>query len=123
MLIHIERSQPQANPQVDRHSTEKNGKPSLPQALWGGLTNLLLRRPLLAVFQVNLRCNSSCGYCNLPLNEGRYEMSREEIRNVFAGLYKDGLRFVFVQGGEPLLRRDLLDILQDLVEITSVRLN
>ena len=117
MLIHIERSQPQANPQVDRHSTEKNGKPSLPQALWGGLTNLVLRRPLLAVFQVNLRCNSSCGYCNLPLNEGRYEMSREEIRNVFAGLYKDGLRFVFVQGGEPLLRRDLPDILQDLVEI------
>jgi cyclic pyranopterin phosphate synthase len=44
-------------------------------------------------------------------------MSREEIRNVFAGLYKDGLRFVFVQGGEPLLRRDLPDILQDLVEI------
>jgi MoaA/NifB/PqqE/SkfB family radical SAM enzyme len=117
MLIHIERSQPQANPQVDRHSTEKNGKPSLPQALWGGLTNLVLRRPLLAVFQVNLRCNSSCGYCNLPLNEGRYEMSREEIRNVFTGLYKDGLRFVFVQGGEPLLRRDLPDILQDLVEI------
>ncbi|MEK6787024.1 MAG: radical SAM protein [Nitrospirota bacterium] len=117
MLIHIERSQPQANPQVDRHSTEKNGKPRLPQALWGGLTNLVLRRPLLAVFQVNLRCNSSCGYCNLPLNEGRYEMSREEIRTVFAGLYKDGLRFVFVQGGEPLLRRDLPDILQDLVEI------
>lgn len=71
----------------------------------------------MAVFQVNLRCNSSCGYCNLPLNVGRYEMSRQEIRNVFADLYKDGLRFAFVQGGEPLLRRDLPDILQDLVEI------
>lgn len=117
MLIHIEQSQTQANVQIDEHATEKNGKPSLPQALWGGLTNLVMRRPLLAVFQVNLRCNSSCGYCNLPLNVGRYEMSRQEIRNVFAGLYRDGLRLVFVQGGEPLLRRDLPDILQDLVEI------
>jgi MoaA/NifB/PqqE/SkfB family radical SAM enzyme len=117
MLIHIERSQTQANVPIDEHATEKNGKPSLPQALWGGLTNLVLRRPLLAVFQVNLRCNSSCGYCNLPLNVGRYEMSRQEIRNVFAGLYRDGLRLVFLQGGEPLLRRDLPDILQDLVEV------
>lgn len=117
MLIHIERSQPHGNSQVDGHSTEKNRKPSLPHALWGGLTNLMRRRPLLAVFQVNLRCNSSCGYCNLPLNVGRYEMSRQEIRNVFAGLYRDGLRLVFVQGGEPLLRRDLSAILQDLVEM------
>ncbi len=117
MLIHIERSQPQENAQIEGHSTGKNGKPSLYQTLWGGLTNLVRKRPLLAVFQVNLRCNSSCGYCNLPLNVGRYEMSRQEIRNVFAKLYNDGLRFVFVQGGEPLLRRDLPDILQNLVEI------
>jgi MoaA/NifB/PqqE/SkfB family radical SAM enzyme len=81
------------------------------------LRNLALRRPLLAVFQVNLRCNSSCGYCNLPLNVGRYEMSRNEIREVFANLYEDGLRVVFVQGGEPLLRRDLTAILQDLHDI------
>ncbi len=79
--------------------------------------NLVRRRPLLAVFQVNLRCNSSCGYCNLPLNVGRYEMSRQQIRTVFADLHKSGLRFVFLQGGEPLLRRDLVPILEDLTEI------
>jgi MoaA/NifB/PqqE/SkfB family radical SAM enzyme len=44
-------------------------------------------------------------------------MSREEIRKVFAGLYEEGLRFVFVQGGEPLLRRDLPVVLADLAEI------
>jgi len=78
------------------------------------LGNLVQGKPLLAIFEVNLRCNSACGYCGLPLNEGRYEMTREEIRRVFAGLYRDGLRFVFVQGGEPLLRRDLPEILDDL---------
>ena len=114
MLIEIERSQPSAVARGEGRVSEQPRRPSLARSLWGGLRNLALRRPLLAVFQVNLRCNSSCGYCNLPLNVGRYEMSRNEIREVFANLYEDGLRVVFVQGGEPLLRRDLTAILQDL---------
>lgn len=117
MLIQIERSRQHTVGQIDGYSTGKSKRPSFHRPLWGGLMNLVLRRPLLAVFQVNLRCNSSCGYCNLPLNVGRYEMSRQEIQKVFAGLYGEGLRFVFLQGGEPLLRRDLNGILQDLVEI------
>jgi len=79
--------------------------------------NLLAGRPVLATFQVNLWCNSACGYCDLPLNVGRYEMTREEIQRAFSALYRDGVRFVLVQGGEPLLRRDLLEILGDLSEI------
>jgi MoaA/NifB/PqqE/SkfB family radical SAM enzyme len=80
-------------------------------------TNLIAGRPVLATFQVNLRCNSACGYCDLPLNVGRYEMTREEIKGVFSRLYRDGVRFVLVQGGEPLLRRDLPEILEDLSAI------
>src|SRR5215208_6645682 len=80
-------------------------------------TNLMAGRPVLATFQVNLRCNSACGYCDLPLNVGRYEMTREEIQGIFSGLYRDGVRFVLVQGGEPLLRRDLPEILDDLSAI------
>ena len=117
MLIQIERSQSSLVEQGTGSVSEQSRRPSLARSLWGGLRNLALRRPLLAVFQVNLRCNSSCGYCSLPLNVGRYEMSREEIREVFAKLYHDGLRVVFVQGGEPLLRRDLTAILEDLHEI------
>ncbi len=79
--------------------------------------NLVHGRPVLAIFEICLRCNSACGYCDLPLNIGRYEMTREEIRRVFAGLYQDGVRFVLVQGGEPLLRRDLPEVLEDLAEI------
>lgn len=117
MLIHIDRSTSHAE-DSDRQARTLDGKrPGLVQAVWGGLSNLFLQRPLLAVFQVNLRCNSACGYCGLPLNAGRYEMTREEIRKVFADLYRDGLRFVFLQGGEPLLRRDLPEILEDLVGI------
>jgi MoaA/NifB/PqqE/SkfB family radical SAM enzyme len=85
------------------------------------LINLFRHKPVLAIFEVNLQCNSGCGYCNLPLNQGRYEMNRDEIRSVFASLYDAGLRFVFVQGGEPTLRDDLLDIMADLDEIGFIQ--
>lgn len=81
------------------------------------IKNILQRRPILAIFEVTLRCNSACGYCDLPLNQGRYEMSRAEISRIFSHLYGEGLRVVFVQGGEPLLRKDLPDILDDLSSI------
>ena len=48
--------------------------------------NLVASRPVLATFQVNLRCNSACGYCDLPLNVGQDEMTREETQRVFSGL-------------------------------------
>ena len=81
------------------------------------LWNVVRGRPILAVFEICLRCNSACGYCDLPLNVGRYEMTREEIRGVFTRLYRQGLRFLLVQGGEPLLRHDLPEVLDDLVAI------
>lgn len=81
------------------------------------LKNLLQERPILAVFEVCLRCNSECQYCDLPLNQGHAEMSRSRIREVFSSLYQEGLRFLFIQGGEPLIRRDLPEILEDLAEI------
>jgi MoaA/NifB/PqqE/SkfB family radical SAM enzyme len=83
------------------------------QPLW----SLARGRPVMAVFEICLRCNSRCGYCDLPLNQGCYEMSRDEIREVFTDLYRDGLRYLFVQGGEPLVRRDTLDVLDDLAGI------
>jgi hypothetical protein len=45
-------------------------------------TNLIAGRPVLATFQVNLRCNFACGYCDLPLNVGWYE--RRSARKVFS---------------------------------------
>ena len=114
MLIQIDRTSHTADAMTASEPRPINPRSRLGRACWGGLINLLRRRPLLAVFQVTLRCNSACGYCNLPLNQGRYELSRREIRSVFGALYAEGLRFIFVQGGEPLLRRDLAEILEDL---------
>jgi len=75
---------------------------------------LFAGRPVLVTFQCNHRCNSAYEYCDLLLNQGRYEMTRQEIRAVFGQLYDESIRFVLVQGGEPLLCPDLVDVLQDI---------
>ena len=81
------------------------------------IKNLALGRPVLAIFEVCLRCNSACGYCDLPLNQGREELSREQIRTIFTALYTEGVRYVFLQGGEPMVRKDIFEIIEDLQAI------
>lgn len=81
------------------------------------MKNLFTGSPILAIFEVCLRCNSACGYCDLPLNEGREELTREQINKIFSKLYKDGIRYVFLQGGEPMVRKDLFAIIEDLLAI------
>jgi len=90
------------------NSIAKNLKP---------VANIIQQKPILAIFEVCLRCNSQCGYCDLPLNEGRKEVSREQIKKIFSELYEEGIRIVFLQGGEPTLRKDLVEIIHDLDEI------
>lgn len=81
------------------------------------IVNIIKGRPLMAVFEINLKCNSNCTYCDLPLNIGRYELSQKQVHDIFTRLYQDGLRYVFLQGGEPTLRKDLPEIIQDLKRI------
>ena len=81
------------------------------------IKNIISGKPVLAIFEVCLRCNSACRYCDLPLNQGRAELSRSQINSIFSDLFDHGLRYVFLQGGEPLVRKDLFDIIEDMLEI------
>ena len=46
------------------------------------LLNLAQGRPVLVAFEVCLRCISTCGYCNIPLNVGRYSIAIGASGNV-----------------------------------------
>lgn len=81
------------------------------------IKNVFAGKPILAIFEVCLRCNSACGYCDLPLNQGRKELTREQIYTIFNKLYNDGIRYVFLQGGEPMVRKDLFEIIEDMLTI------
>lgn len=64
-------------------------------------------------FQITNRCNLKCKYCYA--NSG-YEMEEEitieEIEDVLKALNKRNYNKIIITGGEPLMRKDLLDILK-----------
>ncbi len=64
---------------------------------------------------VTSKCNLKCIYCHmegeLPSDD---EMSVEEIARICKAFYDLGVEKVKITGGEPLLRRDIVDIVQNL---------
>ncbi len=73
-----------------------------------GSYNILSGRPLVVSFEVTSSCNADCKHCDKGgIIKDEKHLSPEEI----GAIYRE-LRPVAVQlsGGEPLLRRDILDI-------------
>jgi GTP 3',8-cyclase len=68
------------------------------------------------------RCNYQCSYCSPPTESGACgPVAREDVARlvrVFAGL---GVERVRLTGGEPTLRRDLLDIVRDVAAVPGIR--
>jgi MoaA/NifB/PqqE/SkfB family radical SAM enzyme len=66
------------------------------------------RRPVLVHFEVTLRCNARCGFCDYWKTPA--EARREELTSFAdAARYFNPMVLCFT-GGEPLLRRDLEDL-------------
>src|SRR5919202_922108 len=66
------------------------------------------RRPVLVHFEVTLRCNARCGFCD-------YWKTDASAKSAELQSFADAARFfdpmlVTFTGGEPLLRRDLEDL-------------
>jgi MoaA/NifB/PqqE/SkfB family radical SAM enzyme len=68
--------------------------------------------PLFVNLVVNRRCNLRCVYCfGEYYNRKEVEYSLEEIRGIIDELHSMGTRYILIQGGEPLLQRDLGQII------------
>jgi MoaA/NifB/PqqE/SkfB family radical SAM enzyme len=66
------------------------------------------RRPVLVHFEVTLRCNARCGFCDYWKTPA--ETKADELKSFAdAARYFNPMLVTFT-GGEPLLRRDLEDI-------------
>ncbi|WP_239308964.1 radical SAM protein, partial [Frankia sp. Cj3] len=62
--------------------------------------------PLSVILQVTKKCNFDCSFCSETLQEPDPTLAAlERIRDNLAGVPR-----VFLSGGEPLLRRDFVDI-------------
>ena len=77
------------------------------------------RMPVLVNFEVTLRCNARCGFCD-------YWKTDPSARRDELASYADAARYfnpmlITFTGGEPLLRRDLEDLVTAVVEATRLK--
>ncbi|AAM02753.1 GTP 3',8-cyclase MoaA [Methanopyrus kandleri] len=63
---------------------------------------------------VTMRCNMACVYCHREGERpGRSELSAAEWGRLLRACAEIGVRKVKITGGEPLLRRDLIEIIEN----------
>jgi MoaA/NifB/PqqE/SkfB family radical SAM enzyme len=67
-------------------------------------------RPFSATFAVTNRCNLRCSYCNCPYIDPT-DLPLSTIDTLVERLYAMGIRRLGLAGGEPMLRKDLADII------------
>ncbi|HZU84521.1 MAG TPA: radical SAM protein [Polyangiaceae bacterium] len=85
--------------------------------------------PTTCNYYVTLRCNQRCTFCNIPhTNNGSpsREPTMEQVRSNLQDLRRLGVFILDVTGGEPLLYRNLIEMLtlaKKLRFITSVTTN
>jgi MoaA/NifB/PqqE/SkfB family radical SAM enzyme len=66
-------------------------------------------------FALNNACNANCGFCNfardkLPKDRWEY-VSRQGAFDAIDILFRQGIRYLILTGGEPTLHHDLTDII------------
>ena len=70
--------------------------------------------PFMLEYQINKACNLSCKYCyaDLDTQNAIKEPSLEEIKSNIDSFYNLGTRVVRILGGEPVIRKDIGEIIR-----------
>lgn len=71
----------------------------------------LVRHPILCNYYLTYRCNASCSFCDIWERPSPYA-ALENIKSNLLGLKQLGVKVVDFTGGEPLLHRQLPEILR-----------
>ncbi len=74
------------------------------------LINVLFKRPILVIYDVTKLCNQRCLMCNIWKTKSE-DMSLEKLEQEIRKLKRFGIRYVFIQGGEPLVRKDIIEVI------------
>ncbi|HLC97027.1 MAG TPA: radical SAM protein [Candidatus Nanoarchaeia archaeon] len=74
------------------------------------ITSLIKKRPILAVWNVTDMCNYKCRFCSS--HGGTTQLSLGETEKAVQTVAQLGVSYVYVAGGEPLVRKDIIQILE-----------
>jgi MoaA/NifB/PqqE/SkfB family radical SAM enzyme len=72
----------------------------------------LVNHPVLCNYYVTYRCNATCSFCDIWEKPSPYVTIEQASRNM-ADLKKLGVKVIDFTGGEPLLHRQLPEMLQE----------
>ncbi|MDJ0894206.1 MAG: radical SAM protein [Alphaproteobacteria bacterium] len=107
-----------------RESTEDRGRatqPAKPPANGAGkldILNLVFQQggPGFVQFALNNACNAKCGFCNFALDQLPKEnwayVDGQGAKDALDILYREGIRFMVLTGGEPTLHPNLTEIVR-----------
>lgn len=68
------------------------------------------RIPVNGAMEVTFRCNLKCSHCYCAIEPASKELSLGEIQRIIGQLVQEGCLWLLISGGEPLVRKDFLDI-------------
>jgi MoaA/NifB/PqqE/SkfB family radical SAM enzyme len=71
---------------------------------------MILEKPILVIFDVTRLCNERCRMCNIWRAKSD-DMTPDEIRVMAKRLAQNGISYVHLQGGDPTMRGDILEII------------
>ena len=69
--------------------------------------------PMFCRFELTSKCNFRCEFCHIHRkNNIKQDMTTEQVFTVIDALAKVGVSFLYITGGEPLIREDIVEILR-----------
>src|SRR5713226_6956487 len=80
----------------------------------GFAATVVLRRPFQCFLQVTNRCNMRCSFCDFWPNgvPPAEELTLDDFSRLEEDLTRLGTFLISIEGGEPMLRPDLIDIVR-----------
>ncbi|MDI6730248.1 MAG: GTP 3',8-cyclase MoaA [Candidatus Altarchaeum sp.] len=83
------------------------------------------REITLMRLSITQKCNLNCPYCHREgendKNNSDKEISVSEIKRIMKVASKLGIKKVKITGGEPLLRKDIVEIVKEISEIEGIK--
>ena len=68
--------------------------------------------PSYVLWDCSRRCNLNCAHCGAVKEKYEKELTTDEIKKLVDQLAKMKVRFFAATGGEPLLRKDILEVMK-----------
>jgi len=85
------------------------------------LSGFPIVNPLIANVSITQNCNSRCSYCDIwKWQNFIADPTIEELKRIFSSLANLGVKVVSLSGGEPLLRKDIEEVIS-IVKSYNVR--